>query len=525
MSCKTLAQDITQAITTTSLAGSDQFVFARNSQAYNITFSSFTAAIGTTGCIKPQGSPTSVSILNQPAQGYNYIRGIEPSQGITAAISPHGGVAIKTNFVNGTGGTGIIKDKTAEQIKFRSISAGDGIQVDLSDDGESIDISTTTATAASNTVIVETIADFPAPVGDVITLADDTQYFVATNISTALRFVFGASTVVTAADPFVTNLTYTGTGDMFTFTNGSAGFRNIAISCPNGTMVNTDSVTSGNLVIRFVRLTNIKNLGSLKSPSVGISNCFMSLHTGQGFTFGDSTDTRLSIQTFTVASTTDATSNFLDLGTGTFTAFSISNIAFLNTVSGQTFLTGLAGGANLNNSIIGFVSQVTINGDMAGLGTITNSDPGWDFSDNNKIGDTRPIALMSLDAPTTTVITTINTPVKVTGVFTDRESSLFTIASNGRVTYNGNRPFAVDLTASITFQSSSGTATFAFYVAKNGSAILASSVSREVTASTTANVSLIWDLTIVEGDYLEIFVANTTGTSDVSALNLIARIK
>jgi hypothetical protein len=46
-----------------------------------------------------------------------------------------------------------------------------------------------------------------------------------------------------------------------------------------------------------------------------------------------------------------------------------------------------------------------------------------------------------------------------------------------------------------------------------------------VTASTTANVSLIWDLPIVEGDYLEIFVANTTGTSDVSALNLIARIK
>lgn len=525
MSCKTLAQDITQAISTTTTQSSDLFVFARNGQAYNIPFQSLTTQLGVTGCIKSRGSPTSVSVLNQPATGYNYIRGLEPSQGITAAITPQGGVSVKTNFVNAVGDAQIVQDTTAAQIKFRSISAGDGIQVGVSDDGEAINISTTTATTSTNTVIVNTIDDFPPASSGVITLEGDTNYFVASNISTANRFVFGSGTVISSGDGYGTTLTYTGADDMFTFVNGLSGIKEIGIRCANGTMLNTDAVTSGNLLLRWLLIREVKNLGTIKAPSTGIYDCFISLHTGQGFQCGTASNFRLNISSITVASTTSATSKFLDVGTAMFTSLNIDKIIFLATVTGQFFLSGAAAGANLNSGVIGFVSQNTITGDMAGLETITNNDAGWDFTDNNKIGDTRPIALMIMAAPATTVITTISTPVLVSGSFTDQESSLFTISAAGRVTYTGNRPLSADLTASITFQSASATNTFEFYLAKNGVPILASGVSREVSASTTANISLLWDLPIEENDYLELWVANITGTNNVDAVKIVARIK
>lgn len=523
MTCTTLAKDIDQSIAATSNVASDHVVFTRNATAYKIPFSAFSESLGVTGTLNAIGAPTATSILSKPSQGYNYIRGLAASQGITATLDPYGSIAIKTNLANSGGSAQIIKDTTAAQVGLRGVTAGDGITIEQRTND--ILISTTTATASSNTVIVNAIGDLPDASGGVITLADDTQYFIATDISTSNRFVFGANCVITAADPFVTTLTYTGSGDMFTALGGAVGIRDIDIACPNGTVLNTDAATTGNLSINYVRMSEVKNLGSLNSPSTGIISLFIILHTGEGFTFGAAADKRFSMQTSTVISTTSATANFFNLGGGTFSAFNVSNLAFLSTVSGQNFMTGAAAGANLSTGVVGVVSTVTINGDMTGITTIANTDPGWDFTDNNKIGNTRAIALMVMSVPTTTTITTISTPVIVNGTFTDESSSLFTISAAGRVTYIGNRSIDADITASITFESASGTNTFEFYVAKNGAPILASGINREVTASTTANMSLIWDLPMVKDDYLELWVANITGTNDAGSIKIVARVK
>lgn len=527
MSCSTIKKAFEDSLNKSTINNSDEFLLYDNGTIFNTTFGDMATQLGTTGSLTGENGLSAVPVLTGAAPNYS-IRGIVGGNGISAQQNIAGSITINTNLQNsgnGTDGEGLIPNTATDPIRFKRIKAGAGISLQSAANSITIINSLAAEGSATKQVLVASIEDFPTAAAGIITLADDTKYTLLNDISTSNRFATGSNTVVSGVDPFVTQLTYTGTGDMFTYSNGTSSIVDIAINCPNGTLLNTDAVTAGNLVIRFVRFNEIKNLGSLNHPSVGISNVFMVLHTGQGFTYGAVSNRRLSIQTFTVASTVDATSTFMNLNSATFTAFNLNNIAFLNSVSGQTFLSGSASGANLVGDIIGFVSKISINGDMAGLGVITNSDAGWDFTDNNKIGDTRPIALMSLDAPTNTVITTQSVPVKVTGAFTDRESSLFAVAADGRVTYTGNRPFSTDLTASITFQSASGTNTFAFYVAINGVAILESAVSREVTATTTANVSLIWDLPVVENDYLEIFVANTTGTNNVAALNLIARIK
>jgi hypothetical protein len=177
MTCKTLAQDITQSLGATSAASSDLFVFARNGQTYNIPFQSLTASLGVTGCIKSQGSETSVSILSQPASGYNYIRAIEPSQGITATVSNFGGLAVKTNFINGVGGSAIIADTTAQQIKFKSLVGGVNTTITESENTLTIDVEE--SNPLSSQKIVRSAADFDNPLNPAI------QYFIDGSINLA----------------------------------------------------------------------------------------------------------------------------------------------------------------------------------------------------------------------------------------------------------------------------------------------------------------------------------------------------
>ena len=91
-------------------------------------------------------------------------------------------------------------------------------------------------------------------------------------------------------------------------------------------------------------------------------------------------------------------------------------------------MSGAASGANLATSTIGYVSKVTITGDMAGLSGISPGDVGWDFSECNKIETTAPHALTYLSTGATTAIATVSTPVVVNGAFTNSNSQLFTVS-------------------------------------------------------------------------------------------------
>ena len=48
---------------------------------------------------------------------------------------------------------------------------------------------------------------------------------------------------------------------------------------------------------------------------------------------------------------------------------------------------------------------------------------------------------------------------------------------------------------------------------------------QEVTATTTANVSLIWDLPLNTNDYVEIWVENNDNSNNVTIENIVYRIK
>ena len=523
MSCKTLAQDIDQSIAETSSVAADNFVFTRNSTSYRIPFSSMITSMGVTGTLNPVGAATSISILDIPSTGINNIRGLAPSQGITATLDAESSIAIKTNFINSGGTAQVIKDTTAAQIGFRGLTAGDGIL--LSQRTNDILISTTTATTSSNTVIVNSEADFPAATTGAIRLAGGTHYLLASDVSTSNRFIFGSGTVISSSDGYGTTLTYTGTGDMFTFVNGLSGIKEIGLRCASGTLFNSSAVTSGNLLLRWLLIYEVKNLGSISAPATGIYDCFIQLHTGQGFTVGSVSGRRLVTKDITVASTTSATSVFMDLGTATFSSLNIDTVIILASVSGQVFLSGAAAGANMSSGVVGVASRVTINGNMAALSTITAGDVGWDFTNNNKIQDTRPDTLLALAAQTNTVIAAYNTPVLVAGTFTVVSAAQMAGTTSGRSTYLNARPAALPITANLTIEPVSGTGkTMSAYLYKNGSKVAGSKVTTITSATLPQNLTVVWQDTLVTNDYYETYLENNTDAIDIVVRNAVLRV-
>ena len=219
MTCKTLAQDITQALGATSAESSDLFVFARNGQAYNIPFQSMISSMGVTGIIEPVGAVTSVSILNQPATGYNYIRGIEASRGIFAGVSAEGGVTIRTDFVNGAGGSAIIADLTANQVKFKSLVGGVNTTITETADNLTIDVAESDPLTFQK--VIRSVTDFDDP------LRSDVQYFIDGEVilsSTALNVTAGGVSIaglgfgiskLTSTAPSYTMFNSASCGDIF----------------------------------------------------------------------------------------------------------------------------------------------------------------------------------------------------------------------------------------------------------------------------------------------------------------------
>jgi hypothetical protein len=312
---------------------------------------------------------------------------------------------------------------------------------------------------------------------------------------------------------------------MFTFANGNAGFKDIALSAPNGQFLDASGVIAGTLLFRFTRWVEMNDLGVLGHSNTAINNSFMVLHTGQGFQFNANvTAGRLNISTLTIASTTSATSTFLDLGTSTFSALSIMNVTFLNSTAGQTFLSGAAGGANITTGEIGFVSRVTIEGDMAALGTISELDSGWDFSDNNKTKNTVPHAVYSLDSGSVTTISAAGTPVQVNGAFTVSTEQIYTTSAAGTATYNGVRTKFVRIDITMSFEPESGTNKNLFVqIAVNGTVIPETKIVRTSSSGSAAVVSVDWAVVLNTTDSVSVFVGNDTDTTNVLVNQLLVR--
>lgn len=123
---------------------------------------------------------------------------------------------------------------------------------------------------------------------------------------------------------------------------------------------------------------------------------------------------------------------------------------------------------------------------------------------------------------TATTIATAGTAVKVAGTWVTQIESNFTGDTTGRLTYNGSTEEVISANVSISFShAGGGTDDLAVYIAKNDSVITGSKLVRAVTSSNVGNVGTFFNISMDTSDYLEVFVANDSGTNDITVVDCL----
>lgn len=515
-----MSEKISKFASVTSLQTTDFFNIVRDGQNLKLDYASFLSGLGVSGQISSIGANTSVPVLFQPASNYNYIRGIEPKQGVTAQVSAQGGIELKTNLANATGGdASLIVDPTATQIKWRQLVAGDGIELDQ--DGDLITLSTTTATASVKTVIVQSVDDFPTAVSGVITLADNTDYFLANDIATANRFVAGNRTSVRGPASQIVTLSYSGTGTMFTSTNPNFRIDRVTVSCPNGKLFDMSSSGGGIFQMIESNIAECDTIGDIGSMFIvrfkGVA--FQDIKT-EGMTFSGAIDIFFS-DTF-VSFMNGVGGTLYDLGSATFNSVTIDNQFDKSSVA-STFISGLAASGNINADGLATCRNALTQPTTTTLSGVSPNDARWVFLANNDIQDTRPDGLVTLDAPTTTVLAAA-TPAKISGAFTVQRQSQMTGDATGRITFDGVRSATLPLSTALSVEPVSGTnKSVNIYFAKNGTVQTTSKVNTVVSAGTPKNQSILWQDNWANGDYYEVFIESVDGT-DIQVNTMAFRV-
>lgn len=379
----------------------------------------------------------------------------------------------------------------------------------------------------SNTVIVNSLSDFPAPSGGVITLLANTNYILGADISTSDRFEIGDKCCVTGFNYLAPTLTYTGSGTMFTGTDTGFLIKNISLDCPNAEVFNiTDTV--GN-VLQFeaagVIVTSCAKWGTFDNLRAVLMQNSSAQSAADGITMIGSSSSVLSVRQFALLSSNSAFTG-IDFGTSVQSTVEIRDGFFIGP-AGATGLSGLTGSGNIATDLVASVSSTTFAGGLTPLSGISVDDIRWDFEGNSGVQDTMPDAMLSMIGnATNTVISTINTPVKAAGTFVIERASQFTGNTNGRITYDGERNLVTPIDIVATVDVASGTnQDIAVYVAVNGSVITNSRKVIRVDSGSPEAISTIWQRQLSQNDYIELFVENRTSTNDILVTNAVIRVR
>jgi len=499
------------------LTTGDYLDFVRNGQNFRISYADFVASLGISGNIASIGDVTAIPVFYLLG-GINYIRSIIGGSAITASLSAAGGVKLDHNFTVNKTGAPVLANESAVSPTIRSIVGGTGITVAAS--GDIIQISESGTPGSTKTVYVYQESDFPTAVGGVITLEDDTEYYLLNDVSTASRFIFGSNTVITGSDSTLINLTYTGAATMFTIADKSVKIKDVYLTCTSGTMFNwTDSVGT-NIFRLFSCGISVLNLGNFDDGGIiYIDNVNVYVLSGTGLTFSGNINVLIiNICGFTKASGSDSV---IDLDAAVFYSVNIDKVLFQNNGTGYC-ITGAASSANIQSIGIGTITNILQLGSADILENLSPFDDRWQMELNSQIVDSYDEVLTTRGSGNV-VIAAATTPAIVGATWTMHEEHRITGTAGGRFTYNGKGSHVV-LQATISSSIVTGTddATFFFY--KNGVQIAASAVTREYTAGDIGNINMLWSDEAENGDYYELWVQNDDTGVDITITKITMRI-
>jgi len=376
-----------------------------------------------------------------------------------------------------------------------------------------------------NLVFVGTKADFPDPVGGVITLADNATYFIADTVDlTGDRLVAGQNTTIIGGSSENCRLKSTGlVGTALLSSAWTLPLRHFTIEAD--VALNLDATGNADQALDWygVNFTDCGTIGTIKNYGNFIYNTGAFLNSS-GLTF-DGTFGTIAFADSLLSGSFDNTvvtfaptlvvtrrfrsifSSVIALGSGVY-AFDVQNGAVIpdegfiliecnfTLIAGATAVNGLGTVASSNKILAKGckgISNTSVNGQM--------------YMQNNT---------------TATPIATSGTFVKVEGVTTPSADNAKYSHTNNRLTCDATRLRKYLIQASLSFSSgNSNECTFGFYDSKLGDVRLPSRTKSTAGSSGRAeNISFMCVVEHEQGDYIEIWCANNSTTVDVTVEEL-----
>lgn len=367
-------------------------------------------------------------------------------------------------------------------------------------------------------------SDLPAPSAGVITLSANTVYLISDNVDLGTdRLQFSDGVTLRGVDSINHTLTYTGTGDMFTFPDVTARVERLTINCANGRMINFTTTSTKIFRMNDCTIGSCDRLGLMDGTDAiaRFTNVSPGAITTDGLSF---TGTWRSFF-YEVSATTINGGSLFNLGTATFDSFYCDTV--LATVNaGATLIAGAAGSANINAGGVGSVILNRTSGTGTLLSGISVDDARWEFLGNDDIADTRPDGLLSMQGNTTeTTILTAGTPVLIAGTWVEERTSQMSGSAAGRLTYDGGKDATLPYTTSVSIEPvSGGTINVSAQVAVNGTVVANSKRTSSASNGNPTSITVPWQGVLSTNDYVEVFITNEDSTANLLVASAVFRI-
>ncbi|MEJ8842078.1 hypothetical protein WG954_06735 [Lacibacter sp. H375] len=376
------------------------------------------------------------------------------------------------------------------------------------------------AKTRNNYVLVQSAADFPAPVSGVITLAAGTTYEVNGTIYLTSKINLNGCYLV-GMDANNDKLIYTpGSGELFTGTKGgSIKTLTLAAITTGSKLFNLDMGATETLLFRDNIVGNCKDVGLVKGGYIVFFSVVNYSANTNGITYQDVSHLLLDNTAW----------------------FSTNSNTYEKLVGSFTMVEKLGGFSNAvsTNSAVGFdVSGVTSISDAAtfrntalmGTGTrVYGSFSGkWEVECPGITTEKDDVASgnLYLTSTNTTSFSGTNVPTKVLG--STSATGLFRVSSsaNNRLVYDGIKTRRFSVVASVSVTSQSANKYFSFYIYKNGVKLPESEQAMRLsTGVDKGSLTITCTVQLSTNDYIEVWAANTSDNSSMTVETMNMAIK
>ncbi|MFT4805753.1 MAG: hypothetical protein ACI9YE_002979 [Psychroserpens sp.] len=367
----------------------------------------------------------------------------------------------------------------------------------------------------SNLVYVYSIDDLPAPVSNEITLDATKMYVFSGIVDISPNFITMNGAGLRGTDPQKDGIMSTVSGAILRSVDTSVFIQDFSVRIPtagtkaydfsDATQTKFCNLFSGCSVVEYVPSLGVGNVSGFEaatfvknywkvSDGIKVGGNFGKFASTLNFITGISAGSGIELLSTLNADDIDLANNYFDY-------------------VGQTGLKVNAG-ASIDRARL---TSNMFRGLTTPLDGVTSYTPGWSMQQNTNIPNSRAAGSIYMNNNATpTTLTALNTFYKIAGTTTAVNEQRFT-AGNNRLTYTSVDPIVAKVSVIIGAKARSNNAEYSIGIVKNddGTVIpVPDPVPIASMASTVNNqsfqITLITEMNLVTGDFIEVFVASST---------------